>query len=101
MLRVWLEGPSLFATVLKFTGHSPRCLDRMFSLLLFDISRCHGCLRQHYRPILFLAPDFPAQSEDEFRDTLAIDDRLKRSEYKAHALPKCRQHACERRYVPR
>ena len=40
-------------------------LDRLLALFLFDISRCHGCMRQHYRLIFLPAPDFPHKRDSQ------------------------------------
>ena len=40
-------------------------LAKALELFLFDIARCHGCMRQHYRPLAFPAPEFPGPATNE------------------------------------
>jgi len=43
---------------------------RACSLLMLDLARCHGCLRQHYRLIFSPAPEYPGRySEDLYADS--------------------------------
>jgi len=48
-----------------YRSQPERPLDRACWLLLLEVARCHGCMRQHYRPLLFAAPEYPAGSAEE------------------------------------
>ncbi len=39
-------------------------LARVCLLLPLELVRCHGCMRQHYRPLLSPAPEFPSRSTE-------------------------------------
>lgn len=59
-------------------------LDGLLSLFLFDLARCHGCMRQHYRFILFPAPEFSLVADPQvdaeedflrFENVTELDDK--------------------------
>ena len=80
MLRVGLEACPYCDSLEVYRSQPETWLDGMLAPFLFDISRCHGCMRQHFRPLMFPAPDFPVRSEGESTKTIAIDERSRRSE---------------------
>lgn len=41
-------------------------------LLMLDLARCHGCMRQHYRLIFSPAPEYPGRcAEEVYADSYA------------------------------
>jgi hypothetical protein len=53
-------------------------LDRACVLFLLQLVRCHGCMRRHYRPLLFPAPEYPTRSAKKSAQTPANDEKWKR-----------------------
>jgi len=80
MLRVGLEACPYCDSLEVYRSRPETWLDRTFAVFLFDIARCHGCMRQHYRLLLFPAPEFPVRSEYESTQTPATDERPTRSQ---------------------
>jgi hypothetical protein len=66
MLRIGLgDGCPYCGNLAVYRSHPETLLDRACWLLLLEVARCPGCMRQHYRPLLFAAPEYPARSAEE------------------------------------
>ncbi len=60
MLRIGLgDGCPYCGNLAVYRSHPETLLDRACWLLLLEVARCPGCMRQHYRPLLFAAPSTP------------------------------------------
>jgi hypothetical protein len=74
LLRIGVEACPYCRSLEVYRSRPETWLDRVFALFLFDIARCHGCMRQHYRYILFPAPEFPIQSEEQEAKNIKPDE---------------------------
>jgi len=67
MLRIALEGCPYCGSFEVYRSQPATWLDRACVFLLLDLARCHGCMRQHFRPLLFPAPEYPTRSAKKIR----------------------------------
>jgi len=58
-----------------YRSHPENWLDRILNFFPFDLARCHGCMRQHYRLLAFPAADFPAPAGRKSDEQIADDEQ--------------------------
>jgi hypothetical protein len=77
--RIALNGCP-YCLGLEVYGSRPKtCLDRVCVLFLLQLVRCHGCMRRHYRPLFWPAPEFPTLSAKKPTQGLANDEKQQHS----------------------
>jgi hypothetical protein len=82
MLRIGLEGCPYCGSLEVYRSRIEpvEWLDRVCMLFLLQLVRCHGCMRRHYRPLLFPAPEYPNhQPAKKSTQAAANDEKWNRS----------------------
>jgi len=65
MLKIRLDDSCPYCGNLAVYRSQPETwLARVCLLLPLELVRCHGCMRQHYRPLLSPAPECPSRSTE-------------------------------------
>jgi len=78
MYRVGLNDCPYCGNVAVYRSKPTRLIDRVCMIFLLQIVRCHGCMRQHYRPIFWPTTEFPISAKKSVQ-TRANDDKRQRS----------------------
>ena len=65
MFRVGLNDCPYCRNRAVYRSHPEKWVDQMCVLFLMQLVRCHGCMRQHYRPLFWPAPEFPISSTEK------------------------------------
>jgi hypothetical protein len=66
MLKIGMDDACPYCGNLEVYRSQPTTwLERVCVLCLLDLARCHGCMRQHYRLLLFPAPEYPVPLPEE------------------------------------
>jgi hypothetical protein len=76
MLRIGLNVCPYCSNSKVYRSRPTTWLDRAYVPFVLQLVRCHGCMRQHYRPLFWPAPEFPTPPAKKPVQTLAEDEKL-------------------------
>ncbi len=79
MLRIGLEHCPYCLSFKVYRSRPTTLLDRACVLFLLQLVRCHGCMRQYYRPLFRPTPEFPTLSAKKTIQTRIEDEERERS----------------------
>ena len=79
MPRVGLNDCPYCRNVAVYRSKPTTWPDHVCGLFLLRLVRCHGCMRQHYRPIFWPTPEFPILSAKKPLQARTDDDQRERS----------------------